>query len=58
MHLVLDWYFRTAISNNTDISNRIVNSSVCWTGLADGTMKGCLPGGWLVSQIMDYLVQQ
>ena len=26
MHLVLDWYFRTAISNNTDISNRTVNS--------------------------------
>ena len=26
MHLVLDWYFRTAISNNTDTSNRTVNS--------------------------------
>ena len=54
MHLVLDWYFRTAISNNTDISNRIVNSSVCWTGLADGTMKGCLAG----SQLMNYPNEQ
>ena len=54
MHLVLDWYFRTAISNNTDISNRTVNSSVCWTGLADGTMKGCLAG----SQLMNYPDEQ